>query len=109
MAVVDFPTRVLSVTEAHARGVTGLLKDSESGTDTVVERHGRPVAAVISVEHLNELRTLEEDIRTAALLLSRVATDRGERTPLDKVITALGFSRSELESQLRAEGRTVAE
>lgn len=107
MAVVDFPTRTLSVTEAHTRGVSGLLKDTESGTDTIVERHGHPVAAVISVEHLNELRTLEEDIRTTALLLSRVATDRGERTPLDKAIAALGFSRSQLEDQLRAEGHPV--
>ena len=103
MAVVDFPTRTLSVTEASARGVTGLLKDTERGTDTVVERHGHAVAAVISIGHLNELQELQRDLRAAALVLSRAATDSGQRTRLDDVITAFGFARSELEDELRSE------
>lgn len=104
MEVVDFPTRTLSVTEANARGVSGLLKDTENGTDTVVERHGRPVAAVISIGHLNELRTLEQDVRSTALVLTRIATDSGNCTALDEVIEAFGFSRRELEAELRNEG-----
>ncbi|MDA8071691.1 MAG: type II toxin-antitoxin system prevent-host-death family antitoxin [Actinomycetota bacterium] len=93
------PTRVLSVTEASARGVAGLLKDSEHGTDTVVERHGRPVAAVVSIEHFSDLRELEQDLRSAALVLSRAATDSGHRTDLDDVIATFGFSREELQQE----------
>lgn len=97
--MLETPTRVLSVSEASSRGVAGLLKDSEQGTDTVVERHGRPVAAVISIQHFGELRELEQDLRSAALVLSRAATDSGHRTDLDEVITAFGFTRDELQQE----------
>lgn len=99
MGVVDVPPRVLSVTEASSRGVSGLLKDSEHGTDTVVERHGRPVAAVVSIRHFSDLRELEQDLRSAALVLSRAATDDGHRADLDEVITAFGFTREELQQE----------
>lgn len=79
------------------------MKDAESGTDVVVERHGRPVAAIVSMRHLNELAELEADLRSAALVLARVANDDGRRADLDEVITALGFDRGELESELDAE------
>jgi prevent-host-death family protein len=95
--------RSISVTAASERGVSGLLKDAESGTDIVVERHGRPVAAIVSMRHLDELAELEADLRSAALVLARAASDDGRRTDLDEVITALGFDRSELESELDAE------
>lgn len=101
MGVLDTPTRVLSVSEASARGVAGLLKDSEHGTDTVVERHGRPVAAVVSIEHFGELRELEQDLRSAALVLGRAATDNGHRRDLDEVIAAFGFTREELQRERR--------
>lgn len=97
----DNPTRVMSVTEASARGVAGLLKDSEHGTDTVVQRHGKPVAAVVSIRQFEDLRELERDLRSAALVLSRAATDTGRRTDLDRVISSLGFSREELLAELR--------
>lgn len=93
----------MSVTAAHSRGVSGLLKDAESGSDIVVERHGRPVAAILSVRRLSELSALEADLRSAALVLSRAATDTGERTELDAAIVALGFDRAELEAELDAE------
>lgn len=95
--------RSMSVTAASERGISGLLKDAESGTDVVVERHGRPVAAIISMRHLKELAELEADLRSAALVLARAASDDGLRTDLDEVITSLGFSRRELESELDAE------
>lgn len=99
MSLPTAPTRVLSVTEASSRGVAGLVKDSEHGTDTVVERHGRPVAAVVSMEHFSDLRELEQDLRSAALVLSRAATDSGHRTDLDDVIASFGFSREELQQE----------
>lgn len=93
----------LSVTAASERGVSGLLKDAESGRDIVVERHGRPVAAIVGMRRLAELSELEADLRSAALVLSRAATDDGRWTDLDEVIAAFGFERAELESELEAE------
>ena len=95
--------RSMSVTAASERGISGLLKDAESGTDVVVERHGRPVAAIVSMRHLNELAELEADLRSAALVLARAASDDGLRTDLDEVIASLGFNRRELESELDAD------
>ena len=92
--------RSMSVTAASERGVSGLLKDAEAGTDVVVERHGRPVAAIVSMRHLNQLAELEADLRSAALVLARVASDDGLRSDLDEVIASLGFSRRETESEL---------
>lgn len=76
MVSVHLPTEVLSVTEASSRGVAGLVKSVEQGTDVVVARHGRPVAAVVSMARLAELQELERDLRDTALVLARVATDK---------------------------------
>jgi prevent-host-death family protein len=93
----------LSVTAASARGVAGLLKSAEAGEDIVIARHGEPVAAIVSMTRIHEIRELESDLRDAALLLSRMTTDSGSRTSLDEVIEAFGFSRAELEAQISME------
>ena len=92
--------RAMSVTAANERGVSGLLKDAEAGADIVVERHGRPVAAIVSMRHLRELSALEADLRSAVLVLARAATDSGELIDLDTAMTTLGFDRAELEAEL---------
>jgi hypothetical protein len=103
MSLVFDETRTISVTDASARGVSGLLRDAEGGNDVIVERHGRAVAAVVGMDRLAELARLEADIRSAALVLARAANDDGARTDLDDVIDALGFDRSQLEAELDAE------
>lgn len=95
--------RSMSVTTASNRGVSGLVRDAESGANIVVERHGQAVAAIVSVRRLRELSALEADLRSAALVLARAATDTGQRTDLDDAIGALGFDRAELEAELDAE------
>lgn len=97
------PERTLSVTEATGRGVAGLVKDAERGEDIIVERHGRAVAAVISVEHLDELHRVRADLTAAALLLARELTDTGNRTDLSDAIAAFGFDRAELAAELAAD------
>ena len=47
------------------RGVAGLGKDAERGEDIIVERHGRAVAAVISVDQFDELHRIREDLNAA--------------------------------------------
>lgn len=97
------PERTLSVTAATGRGVAGLVKDAERGEDIIVERHGRAVAAVISVEHFEELHRLRTDLTAAALVLARELTDTGDRTDLNDAIAAFGFDRAELEAELDAD------
>lgn len=97
------PERTLSVSAAAGRGVAGLVKDAERGEETIVERHGRAVAAVISVEHLDELHRVRADLIAASLVLSRELSDTGNRTDLDDAIVALGFDRADLERELDAD------
>lgn len=93
----------ISVTTANSRCVSGLIRDAEGGNDVIVERHGRAVAAVVGMERLAEIASLEAGVRSAALVLARAATDDGSRTDLDDVISALGFDREQLEAELDAE------
>ncbi len=94
--------RTVSVTDATARGVAGLIKDAE-GADIVVSRHGRPVAAVVSTRHLEEMRHLEADLLDVALVLVRAATDSGVRSSVDEAISTFGFDRAELAAELAAD------
>jgi hypothetical protein len=41
---------------------------------------------------------MERDLVDAALILSRAATDNGNRTSLDDVIAGLGYTREQLEA-----------
>jgi hypothetical protein len=71
--------------------------------DSAGERHGKAVAAAVSMRHLEEIRRLEADLRQTVLLLSRAATDTGRRTGLDEVLASFGFDRAELEAELAAD------
>ncbi|GIH92260.1 type II toxin-antitoxin system prevent-host-death family antitoxin [Planobispora siamensis] len=86
----------LTVTEAAQRGVARLVADAERGTDLVVTRRHRPVAAVVGIRRLNELEQAAADLRDLALVLVRAATDTGRRTPIDDVLSAFGRTRESL-------------
>ena len=43
---------------------------------------------------------LEKDLCDSLLVLARAATDNGDRTDLDDVIEAFGFTRAELAAEL---------
>lgn len=93
----------LSVTDASRRGVARLVADAERGAGVVVSRRGTPAAVVVGVRRLESILRREDDLRSAALVLARAATDTGGRTSLDEAITAFGFDRAELEAELDAE------
>lgn len=98
-----FHPHTVSVTEAAAAGVPALVRDAENGDDVIVARRGRPVAAVVSMRRLDQLRALEADLRDLVLVLTRAATDTGARTGLDEIISSFGLDRAELEAELRSE------
>jgi prevent-host-death family protein len=93
----------MSVTEAAIAGVSGLIRDAENGGDVIVSRRGHPVAAVVSMRRLDQLRVLEADLRDLALVMTRAATDTGGRVGLDEVIESFGFDRAGLEAELRSD------
>lgn len=99
----DFHPHTLSVTDAAAKGVPGLVRAVEHGEDVVVARRGHPVAAVIGIRRVQELRALESDLRDLALVLTRAASDSGARTTVDDVISMFGLGREELEAENAAE------
>lgn len=109
MTILEGAPTVVSVTEATRKGVAKLTRDAEQGHDTVVARHGNPVAAMVSMRRLAELRELERDLRDVALILTRAATDTGARTGLDEIIAAFGYDRATLEAELDAEIATGRE
>jgi len=87
------PPEHVSVTEANRRGVARLVADAAHGDEVVVERHGRPVAAVVSYEQATELTRLRDDLRDLALVIGRAAGDDGPRIALDDVVEAFGRAR----------------
>ena len=93
----------VSVTEASERGVSAIVRAAGEGHDIVVERHGQAIAAIVGMRRLGEIAELEADLRSAALVLTRLTTDDGRRTDLDAVIAAFGFDRAELEAELDAD------
>jgi prevent-host-death family protein len=95
MTILDH-SHELTVTEASQRGVAGLVADAEQGSDVVVTRHRRPVAAVVSYHRLEELAQAAEDLRDLALVLARTADDSGRRTSLDAALKAFGHSRESI-------------
>lgn len=94
MTVLDHP-REVSVTEAARRGVAGIVADAEAG-DIIVTRRNEPVAAVVSIQRLDRLERLIEDVRDLTLALARVATDDGDRVSFDEVLAAYGLTRDDL-------------
>jgi prevent-host-death family protein len=87
------PTEHVSVTEASRRGVARLVADAAHDSEVVVERHGVPVAAVVSYDRFAELTRLRDDLRDLALVLGRAAGDDGRRHTLDEVVDAFGRAR----------------
>lgn len=98
--------RALSVTEAAKIGLPGILKQAENGESTIVERHGKPVAAIIGMAELEQLNNRIDDINDLVLVTLRAATDDGKRYSLDEVARSFGFDpdelRREVDEELRA-------
>lgn len=100
MATVGVARETVSVSDASARGLAGLVRDAENGHEFIVARHGRPVAAVVGMARFESLLELERDLRSACLVVARVANDTGVRSDLADVIAAFGFDRGELDEEL---------
>lgn len=89
---------LISVSEAAQLGISGLIRAAEAGREQVVLRNNKPVAAVVSMERLEELQRLEEDLTDVSLATARMLTTSESRHTLDEVLHQLGYNREELEA-----------
>jgi prevent-host-death family protein len=96
MARVD-TSDLISITEAAQAGISSLVRAAEAGREQVVLRNNKPVAAVVSMERLEELQQLEEDLVDVSLAAARMMTTSETRHSLDEVLEQFGFRREELE------------
>ena len=90
--------KTLSITQAAAKGVSGVVGLVEKGQALILERHGRPVATVLSIAKAAELEEYEQDLRSLALVLVRAATDNGERFTLNQAMELVGVTQSEIDA-----------
>lgn len=87
----------LSVTEATALGVSGIIKAlDEHECPVILEKHGKPVAKLISIEEAQALEELEEDLRLAALALSRSVPPPVSNISLRDLAEEFGFDFDEM-------------
>lgn len=92
----------LTITQANQAGISGLVSSAESGEEITLSRHGKPVAVVVSAQELSELHRDQDLLRDAALVMARIATDRGSRTDLDQAMEHFDVSREELQAEIDA-------
>ncbi len=102
--------RMLGISEANSRGLSKLVQDAEIGRECVLMRNSKPVAAVVpfrKLERLDELETVEDDLRLLAITLTRVLTDSGHRSTFDDVLAHFGLDEADLvtaDDQIDIEG-----
>ena len=87
------------MSEASSIGVTGLIKQAEVEGEKVILRNNKPVAAVVSIQRLEELEALEDaqdDVLDIALASARLMTAGEKRYTLDDVLAQFGYTREQL-------------
>lgn len=79
---------MLSVTDAGKRGMSSLVNAASEGHRFVVMRNNKPAAVITdveTVERLDRIDDIEEDLRLLSIAVVRSATGRGERRTLEDV------------------------
>lgn len=95
MARID-TTDLLSISDANKLGISGLARMAEQGHDQVLLRNNKPVAAVMSMDRLEQLQQLEEDLLDISLTTARMLTSGPARHDLDHVLSRFGYTREQL-------------
>ncbi|HVK21918.1 MAG TPA: type II toxin-antitoxin system prevent-host-death family antitoxin [Actinokineospora sp.] len=84
---------VISVTEANTQGISKLIKEASEGRRLVVFKNNQPAAAIVDIktmERLQYLEELEEDLKVLAIAWARTLADSGERYSLEDVAAEFG-------------------
>jgi prevent-host-death family protein len=88
---------LISISEAARMGISGLVREAEAGREQVVLRNNKPVAAIVSMQRLEELERLEEDLADVSLVIARMLTTSEQRHSLDDVLAQFGYTREQIE------------
>ncbi|MBP2339053.1 antitoxin (DNA-binding transcriptional repressor) of toxin-antitoxin stability system [Saccharothrix coeruleofusca] len=87
------PNGVISVPEASARGVSKLVSEASKGRRLIVFKNNQPAAAIVDIktmERLQYLEGLEEDLKLTAVAWARALIDSGDRHDLEDVAAGFG-------------------
>lgn len=87
---------MLSISDASKLGVSALIREAEAGRERVLLRNNKPVAAVVSMQRLEELEQLEEDLLDFSLAAARMLTTGADRHSLDEILAQFGYTREQL-------------
>ncbi|TQM15905.1 type II toxin-antitoxin system Phd/YefM family antitoxin [Pseudonocardia kunmingensis] len=91
---------LISITEASNKGVSRLVADAEEGRPQVLLRNSKAVAAVVNIDSIDRLQRideLEDDLRLLSIALVRAAADSGRRFDLDDVLANAGIDPDSLD------------
>lgn len=93
---------LISITEASTKGVSKLVTDAENGRPQVLMRNSRAVAAVVNIDSMDRLQRLDEledDMRLLSIALVRGAADSGRRYDLDDILAEVGIDPNTLDEE----------
>lgn len=93
---------LISITEANTKGVSKLVTDAENGRPQVLMRNSRAVAALVNIDSMDRLQRLDEledDLRLLSIALVRAAADNGRRYDLDEVLAEAGIDPATLDDE----------
>lgn len=85
---------LISITEANTKGVSKLVADAENGRPQILMRNSKAVAAVVNIDSMDRLQRLDEledDLRLLSIALVRAAADNGRRYDLGDVLAEAGI------------------
>ncbi|MFD1535080.1 hypothetical protein [Pseudonocardia aurantiaca] len=91
---------LISITDASSKGVSKLVTDAENGRPQVLMRNSKAVAAVVNIDSMDRLQRLDEledDLRLLSIALVRAAADSGRRYDLDDVLAEVGIDPDSLD------------
>lgn len=98
MAIID-TADLISITDASRAEVSALVRAAEEGHEQIVVRNNKPVAAIVSIERLEQFQRLDaHDLVDVSLVAARMLTSGPRRHSLDEVLTLFGFSREQLDA-----------
>lgn len=93
---------LISISEASTRGVSKLVADAENGRPQVLMRNSKAVAAVVDIDSMDRLQKideLEDDVRLLSVALVRAAADNGRRYSLDDILAEAGIDPDGLDEE----------
>jgi prevent-host-death family protein len=98
----------MTVAEAKNRFSDVLRRAEYGGERVIVERHGKPVAAIVSTDDLRRLEATEDaaDLRDSRAALAE-AKERGT-IPLDAVLRQYGLEHLRIEAEPTGRRRAAA-